>query len=184
MGTLKDKTWRRRTKTTKKLNFERITKFEDKSTPILREGLSCKQQKRQNEETDAKDEKGSQQSTLDEVSMMLQQQIHQESKTHQSTRAPSMQTQLPKQKTVKGQTLKEESMKMRQTECEARRRMLRTKQSREKPQPLQQDHPYSSKASWAPRMVAVLTQGRVQLPTTVFHSILLPHVKSDNDRQC
>ena len=85
---------------------------------------------------------GSQQLALEEVSMMPQQQIHQESKTHHSTKAPSMQTQLPKQKTVKGlqqQTLKEESKKMMQTECEARRRMSRTKQSREKPQLLQQD---------------------------------------------
>ena len=48
-----------------------------------------------------------------------------------------MQTQLP-MKGLQQQTPKEESMKMMQTECEARRRMSRTKQSSEKPQLLQQ----------------------------------------------
>ena len=82
--------------------------------------------------------KGAQQLMFEEVSMMPQQQIHQESKTYHSTRAPSMQTQLP-MKGPQQQTLKEESMKMMQTEYEARRRMSRTKQSREKPQLLQPD---------------------------------------------
>ena len=86
----------------KKLNSERSTKFEDTYFEL---------EKRLNVQTTKEDKlkkqmqkmkKGSQQSTLEEVSMMPQQQIHQESKTHHSTRAPSMQTQLPKQKKVKG----------------------------------------------------------------------------------
>ena len=50
--------------------------------------------------------KGAQQLTLEEASMMPQQQIHPESKTHHSTRAPSIQTQLP-MKGPQQQTLKE-----------------------------------------------------------------------------
>ena len=121
----------------KKLNSERSTKFEDKYSELeqrlIVESTTEDKMKKQMQ----KMKKGAQQLMLEEASMMPQQQIHPESKTHHSTRAPSMQTQLP-MKGPQQQTLKEESMKMMQTECEARRRMSRTKQSSEKPQLLQQ----------------------------------------------
>ena len=138
----------------KKLNSERSTKFEDKYSELEKRLIVETTTEDKMKKQMQKMKKGLQQSTLEEVSMMPQQQIHQESMTHHSTRAPSMQTQLPKQKTVKGlqqQTLKEESKKMMQTECEARRRMSRTKQSREKPQLLQQDRQRSRRSRQSQR---------------------------------
>ena len=122
----------------KKLNSERSTKFEDKYSELEKRLIVESTTEDKMKKQVQKMKKGTQQSTLGKASMMPQQQIHQESRTHHSTRAPSMQTQLP-MLGPQQQTLKEESMKMMQTDCEARRRMSRTKQSREKPQLLQPD---------------------------------------------
>ena len=137
-------------KTRIKLNSERSIKFEEKYSELEKrlivESITEDKMKKQMQ----KMKKGAQQLTLKEASMMPQQQIHQESKTHHSTRAPSMQTQLP-MKGPQQQTLKEESMKMMQTEREARRRMSRTKQSREKPQLLQPDRHRSRRSRQSQR---------------------------------
>ena len=123
----------------KKLNSQRSTKFEDEYTELEKRLIVQKTKEDKMKKEMQKMKKGSQQSTLEGVNDATAADPSRVKDTPLDESAIDADAKHRKVKGPQQQTLKEGSMKMRQTECEARRRMSRTKQSREKPQPLQQD---------------------------------------------